>query len=347
MIIYIIIFLLCFINYAYLGGGRKKSIYLHSNCIDTNIVKKAMPGEYTTKILKKYDLILLYNSVKTINTRTIEYYENKEMFDIPCLILNKLYSILFFGSKNILYDNIIKYKSELIGINVPRSVSSLNFNDNLNYPVICKPASGTYVGIGIELFDNKVDLINFLDKKIYKEYIIQEYIKDIKLFNNRKFHLRVYYLLQPVNNKLKYSVFNDAEIITALLPYNKDIINNKDITDSHRKSTDHEYIASLELDYWPIVYNNLNIFFEKITDMISKITNDLLYPNCKRGYEVYGCDFLVKEDNDIMLVEINKKSGFEQTITKIKNVDEKQINDNYNKFVFNHFKWIKKNINFY
>jgi len=64
---------------------------------------------------------------------------------------------------------------------------------------ILKPSSGTQ-GKGIKLFQNRFQLIEGLTKSKDTEFVIQEYIEKPLLLEGKKFDLRIYVLLQGINN---------------------------------------------------------------------------------------------------------------------------------------------------
>ena len=85
----------------------------------------------------------------------------------------------------------------------PEDKSSLEFAlKNNNGPhkrtYILKPSAGTK-GEGIQLFQTKLELIRALSSETTNEFVIQEYIENPLLIDNKKFDIRVYVLLSGVN----------------------------------------------------------------------------------------------------------------------------------------------------
>lgn len=334
--ILILIFIIILIT-VYIYGAGEKLVYFDVNCINKKIVEKAIGYKTTNKILPQYYMILMYNSVFYKNGQSKEYYEHPTIYEKKSTYFNKLNLYNILKSKYITYK-FINESAPQLKIYMP--VSSNKYESNMRFPVICKPATGTYVGTGIEIFNNKKDLAKFLNKKIHPEYIVQEYIQDIALFNSRKFHIRVYYLLQDT---FEYAVFNGCKVMTALKPYDKNIYNNKDITDSHGKSTAMEYYH-YDLPYWTTIYKQLLYFFGEFTKAIKLKYKNIKYEEPhKYNFEVYGCDFLISADYKIILVEINPKSSFRQTnYNSDMEINKKKFDD----FTFEYFRWIKETIKF-
>ena len=133
---------------------------------------------------------------------------------------------------------------------------------------IAKPISGAR-GENIEMILNKKDFINNIpnfkksffrrDKKIKdgKNWVLQEYIKNILLYRNKKFHIRIYIIMtnEGENFLLKHFFILSAEKEYKLKDYK-----NKKIHDSH-------YIPG---DLIEITDKNIDLFTKEEYRIIKK-----------------------------------------------------------------------------
>jgi len=147
------------------------------------------------------------------------------------------------------------------------------------------------------------------DKDPNTSYIIQEYIKDPLLFNDLKFHFRIFVKLMIDDNaSFTYSYFPYFRICTSNKPFVLDDFLNPDIHDTHLSSTKDEYIFnSLE----PNFFNN-KVNVDLISDMIRCIYEMIQKKNCfqkfndtKEAYFILGLDVMIKDDGYPLLLEIN------------------------------------------
>ena len=154
-------------------------------------------------------------------------------------------------------------------------------------------------------------------KKIINKYeniIISEYITNPMLYNLRKFHLRTYFLVSIINGKYKTFFYELYELFTAAKPYNNDDYTDKDVHDTHFKSTplDIQCPDDLEPNIRDIFNKNIYPKMKNCMLYISKLMENHTtpYTQAKNAFEIFGCDFLVKDNYDVVLMEINDKTGF-------------------------------------
>ena len=229
--------------------------------------------------------------------------------------------------------------------------------DTFEFPLwyILRPIDGfggndiKYVNSKRALYDairfyNNNSLSQFSTTKKYgNDVIASEYITTPLLFNSRKFHLRLYYL---VFYSKHYKVFNSfyldtlGKLFTAKLPFTMDehTFNNKDIHDTHADTTDEDYFypASFTHDKFTLSDNtkiaNEDKFNNKVVNMknqiklimsiisqimVTKCTGDkcdeLLYNTDANAYHIFGIDIMIDDTNNKFipkLIEINFAPGF-------------------------------------
>lgn len=167
--------------------------------------------------------------------------------------------------------------------------------------IIIKEASGksAFGGKGIQVISRG-------ERPVLKprtDYSISEYLEDIKLFQGKKFHLRVYLFLTTWGD---YSIFPRYRILTSLKEYKKGDYRNREIHDSHVDSTGGDYFFDEEDE----------VYSEKTDSMIKEICLKIAeaatpkpYTESKQAYEALGIDFLVREDGTPVLLEVNTGAG--------------------------------------
>lgn len=157
--------------------------------------------------------------------------------------------------------------------------------------------------------------------KNYNNVIISKYITDPLLFNNRKFHLRTYLLVCSLNDSKSGSRYmtkflNFYELYHALKPYKNIDYSNHDIHDTHFGSTERDFICPADLP--SDLQKKMNdIIYPKMREcmlLISKMFRPYArpYPEAKNAFELFGCDFLIRDNNEVVLMEINDRIGFKK-----------------------------------
>jgi hypothetical protein len=177
------------------------------------------------------------------------------------------------------------------------------------------------------IYDKKsyYNLINAVKSARFKRYdnvIVSKYITDILLFEGKKFHFRVYMLASHINGKFSYKVLPFTELVTALKVYKNTDFNNKTIHDSHFDSTLKNYICPYDLtgtmkESYETIFSNIT----KCLDIVAKILKPYAkpYEQAANAFEIFGCDFLVHENLDVILMEINDKVFYDRKTTLKKN----------------------------
>ena len=223
-----------------------------------------------------------------------------------------------------------------------------NNSNNSNYVWALKPILG-FAGKGIFFLNNYRDFINIIEKKISKsnsnksnskkannrisykkisskkksrkktnEWILQQYIKTPLLYEGKKFHMRVFFIYhKKLDTKFKKIVKNGyildtACIYTAKKKYKKGEYNNKEIHDTHKKSTPipiyfpRDFKTKFGNEKTLKVESDLKNLFKNILQNI-KIN---FFKENKYCYEVFGCDIMLTSSFKIKLIEINDKVGY-------------------------------------
>lgn len=222
--------------------------------------------------------------------------------------------------------------------------------------LIFKPIYGMGGGKGIKIFDNFQQFKKFCLKIIqknkqqyhkldYKEYqklggkkkfnyeiewVLEEYIHNPLLVNDKKFHLRCFFIYHRVNKTLNTDknskqnndkkqlkkkrgfLFHKAGLFSAKKNYEAGKYFDSDIHDSH-------YIKDGELINFP--HDFINLFGKKMTDTmlqqvieihkeIYKVIDAPCYPESQSCFHIFGSDIMFNRNFEAKLIEVNDKPGY-------------------------------------
>ncbi len=237
------------------------------------------------KHLLNQKFINLYNIYK--NTSNLVTY--KEYFDkYKVLIFKPIHGIK--GQDMETFDNFDKFKSFVTKL-VTRMQNKLK-NFNLQ----------EYYKMGIE---KRYKLYNI-------EWVLQEYIINPLLYNDRKFHMRGYFVYyKPFNKSKEGYILDNMTLFTAKDPYKTADVSNKDIHDTHYKNTmigvsfkDNitDMIGPEKSKY--VMDQIIHIFYN-----VLKIINAKCFPESKHCFQIFGCDLIITDDFTVKLIETNYMPG--------------------------------------
>ena len=173
---------------------------------------------------------------------------------------------------------------------------------------------------------------NLLEK--YEDVLISDYIMNPLLFQERKFHIRVWFLASIINGEFSAYMLDFGRILTAKLPYQHGDWSNQDIHDTHLKSSDKDWffpddftntnITTLDMDKPEMVNSKLiNDIFQQIRVILKSVAELLaetvgLYDNIKNGFNFFGVDLMIKTDSrddsgsgsTVVLIECNAEGTY-------------------------------------
>ena len=249
---------------------------------------------------------------------------DKQYYNTKCFIMNILSDEKhIIANKYQLYINFKKYypiKCKQYMATSWNFITFINDVDNINdienNVYIVRPVGvGAFSGKDIVIVNNN-KTIQIAKKLIgrYENIIISKYVNNPMLYNERKFHLRTYFLVSIINGHYKTYFYEFYELFTAEKPYNNNDYTDKDVHDTHFKSTPIDILCPYDLEQ--VVRDTFNKhIYPKMKDCmiyISKLMehNTHPYEQAENAFEIFGCDFLVKDNYDVILMEINDKTGF-------------------------------------
>lgn len=197
---------------------------------------------------------------------------------------------------------------------------------------ILKPAKG-WGGYGIKIVKYYEELVKYFKEDVKKidlrkvkepsNWVIQEYLVDPMLYINRKFHLRIYFLV--LENKIYY--FTRYLIITATKEYKKTDFGNKAIHDSHYEKDsirnkifpedfpEKKYIDKIEKD--------INLLFKYIKKNLKLPMK--CFPENDHCYEIFAADIMLTKDGSLKVLEFNHNVGYPETMDKRYPLFENQL----------------------
>jgi hypothetical protein len=212
---------------------------------------------YLRKYLKQYNLTETKNPHKPTTFIYLDELANYKLdpryYNTPCWLSNVLSddkSVI--TNKFHLYKNMKARFPELVNTYMAPSYTVeefYNLDADLNNEVfIVRPSEMTsksgFGGRGIIILDSSSKLTTLKElAQTEKNLIISRYITNPLLFHNRKFHLRIYYIISIVKGVFRSYVYPKYKILTAKEPYVNSYYSNPDIHDTHFKTTDADYIA--------------------------------------------------------------------------------------------------------
>ncbi len=181
----------------------------------------------------------------------------------------------------------------------------------------------------IELFDNFDKFKTFINKNgkhlLYKgnkkepdgdnRLVLSEYIKDLLLFNNRVFDLRVYLVISLIEGV--YRAYFVKPIIMNLSLYERSKTFNIDnikenITNPGNDDRDYffeDLQEQIGKENGKYIINQIKQNLTYLFRLIKKFKIMRPYPDQKNVYELFGLDFIVDNNYNVKLVEFNEKTG--------------------------------------
>jgi hypothetical protein len=220
-------------------------------------------------------------------------------------------------------------------------------------PIYSRSGQGVFYISSQSELDDKIAYYhktkNEAGKLFANNVIASEFVTDLMLFQEKKFHLRIFLLISYTNGILNSFLLKFAEIITAKEKFNLDLPFTKEKHDTNWKATEKDFFlprdftnANLSIH---MTKEKFNIMWEHITNICKMITqvfemnkNKLLLDNQQNGYHIYGLDLLIRNDLTPVFIECNTKPGY-----GCNGIDcDYRINQNYKSKII--YKWINDTV---
>ena len=168
---------------------------------------------------------------------------------------------------------------------------------------IIKPQND-YGRHGVKIVRNMDDIKEWINRNNkFDNWILQEYVDQPLLLDGKKFHFRIYCLINKNGDKIKLYAYKKGFIYTAGSNYNVNEINDK----SHLSGEDNKtrvIVFDSNHELFPKIWNKIkNVLKMSVSPLYDKI----ICPNNKHCYKFLGFDILIDENYDLYLAEINAR----------------------------------------
>lgn len=251
-----------------------------------------------------------------------KYYQDIDYFNKnkckSCKIVNQIKNINYLGNKKLQYQSLIRFLKErpkYLPETIPFSVKNYKklynlFNNNKLW--IIKPENDSFRN-GVKIINSYNQLEPWINKYKYKNWIIQNFIDNPLLYNNHKFHLRIYAII--INSKKYYKVFaykNGFIYLASHLYNNNDLLNLKsNLTGEGSKVQvklfPQDFINKFKKNKYIQIKNQINkIIYDSAMSVKNKLKcyNKTLHSKC---YKLIGYDILIDNKYNAHLLEINTR----------------------------------------
>lgn len=257
-------------------------------------------------------------------------FKDKSLWNIKTKIVNKLNKDDLTKIKKDKLKEIVnnKFLNNQLSFTLNKKFNPLIAKDFIekNKVIIMKPTEG-YSGKGITIIKNfndfekrikelkklknKDNWSNKLNKKndfisnLY--WVLETYIQHPYLYNNKKFHFRIYYIYTSQGNGY---IYDKHRLAIAEEDFKLDDFDNKKIHDTHFVVKDDVKIIFLKDILEEENYNNV---MDQILMIFKDITINLKakpYPESDYGFQIFAADLMLRKDLSVKLIEINTNPGF-------------------------------------
>ena len=222
--------------------------------------------------------------------------------------------------------------------------NDINNNYKTNYFPVLNPEKKRKIKL-TNLFDNKKDNKNDMNDNKYKSdtIIIQKYIEKPLLYNGRKFDIRIWVLL---THDLEIYMFNEGHLKCSSVNYSLDSNNpfihltNYSFQKYNQNFEKFEYGNEVSFDDLQVnidnnyTYNKINfrdIVIPKIKKIIKicfeSVKNKINVTKIKYMFEIFGFDFMIDEEYEPFLIEVNTNPGLEESSPLIKMLVPRMLDD--------------------
>jgi hypothetical protein len=264
----------------------------------------------------------------------IDFHHQNKILD--CRIISQIDGVELLGNKKHQYRLMELGKPNSIGDYIPRTYI-FNTQTIRNLAPVFKKSRGKFIvkpdnslcRQGITIITRYNQLYNYINKSVLRgDWILQDYVEHPLLYNNRKFHFRIYALLVRDSKDLKVYIYNKSFMYFANNKYKINTVDNESHL-SGESSPDNvkvypEDFAGYFGDQYLMVINEQ---FRKI--VMNTIEPSAIYLKCSndripghKAFKLIGYDILIDKYNKCYLAEINVRQislkypppGFRETL---------------------------------
>jgi hypothetical protein len=240
-----------------------------------------------------------------------------------CEIVNQLQDVNPLGNKKEQYNihlNYYKTRPDYIPLTISFNRNSLEelkqlfvSNPREDPPVYIVKPENSLSRTGVGVVRNYLELMSHLDHySDYQEWIIQDYIDNPLLFNNKKFHFRIYVIYVQTENSTTAYLSKNGFIYTANKEFESDTFDPNIVLSGENSKNNVFYIPEdFTRSFGKQVWDNM-VFPQivKITrETIRSTVEHLKCPAKKQKcFKILGYDILINNDYKCFLAEINARN---------------------------------------
>jgi len=240
-----------------------------------------------------------------------------------CEIVNQLQNVNPLGNKKEQYNihlNYYKTRPDYIPLTISFNRNSLEelkqlfvSNPRDDPPVYIVKPENSLSRTGVGVVRNYLELMSHLDHySDYQEWIIQDYIDNPLLFNNKKFHFRIYIIYLQTENSTTAYLSKNGFIYTANKEFESDTFDPNIVLSGENSKNNVFYIPEdFTRSFGKQVWDNM-VFPQivKITrETIRSTVEHLKCPAKKQKcFKILGYDILINKDFKCFLAEINARN---------------------------------------
>jgi len=240
-----------------------------------------------------------------------------------CEIVNQLQDVNPLGNKKDQYNihlNYYKKRPDYIPLTISFNRNSLEelkqlfvSNPRDDPPVYIVKPENSLSRTGVGVVRNYLELMSHLDHySDYQEWIIQDYIDNPLLFNNKKFHFRIYVIYVQTENSTTAYLSKNGFIYTANKEFESDTFDNDIVLSGENSQKNVFYIPDdFTRTFGKQVWDTI-VFPQivKITrETIRSTVEHLKCPAKKQKcFKILGYDILINHDMKCFLAEINARN---------------------------------------
>jgi hypothetical protein len=257
-------------------------------------------------------------SAAKIHYCDISYGKRNHPSTKKCEIVNQLQDVNILGNKKIQYENHLKYyktRPDYIPMTASFRRENIDTIQGLfegTKKFILKPENSLSRN-GVAIVRNHLELIQHLGNfPNHDAWIIQEYIDNPLLFNDKKFHFRVYVVYLQTSEYQAAYLGKKGFIYTANKKFRPDTIENDVVLSGENAEenvfyTPEDFISKFGKNVWDtkIVPQFVKIARETMRSALEHLQCPALQQKC---FKILGYDILIDKDYKCYLAEINARN---------------------------------------
>lgn len=257
-------------------------------------------------------------SAAKIHYCDISYGKRNHPSTKKCEIVNQLQDVNILGNKKMQYENHLKYYKTRPDY-IPMTASFRRENIDTvrglfegTKKFILKPEN-SLSRRGVAIVRNHLELIQHLGNfPNHDAWIIQEYIDNPLIFNDKKFHFRVYVVYLQTSEYQAAYLGKKGFIYTANKKFRPDTIDNDVVLSGENAEenvfyTPDDFIDKFGKNVWDtkIVPQFVKIARETLKSALEHLQCPALQQKC---FKILGYDILIDKDYKCYLAEINARN---------------------------------------